>query len=306
MGHLIWTITELTDTIKQMQKNKFDCIVTLDGKRGIGKSTLGVKMASRFSQFKMHKDILFSRDDVKENIAVRDHAVLLADEMINVTYNRDFWSEQQKDILKILNMYRDNCNVLIACIPNFSDLDKQFRSLVKIRINVVRRGLAVIHTQNQSYYSNDQWDMKVNEKIESKWTRKRTYKPSYTKLTTYRGLLRFGDLGKNQRELYEKIKQTKRNVLYRDEEVVKKEQSIYDNMLERIKGGFVTRSILQETCLMNGLKYTVVVSNLNNRLKNEGNPSLNSYLSSDKDKSVHNITYNDNDDVGKKLKGYAV
>lgn len=304
MGHLIWTITDLANTIKKMQENKFDCIITFDGKRGIGKSTCAVKLASRFPQFKLTRDIIFSREDVKNELARRKGDVLLADEMINVTYNRDFFSEEQKKIIKILNMYRDSRNVLISCVPNFGDLDKQFRALVKIRINVVRRGLAVIHTQNQSYFSNDSWDMKINEKIESRWLRKRIHKPNYSKLTTYRGLLRFGDLGKKQRELYERIKEKKRNVIVEvGDENTDKVITLYDKMLERIKLGTFTKPMLLELCLVNGLKYVTVVSNLNNRLKNEGNPTLNNYLSLTPKGSVHNYStgVKDGDNVAQKV-----
>jgi len=110
--------------------------------------------------------------------------------MINVTYNRDFYVEDQKLLLKGLNMYRDSCNVFVGCIPRFIDLDVQLQRMCKIRITVVRRGIALIQTRRKAIYSTDPWDIRMNQKIEDKWSMKGTKNPRYSQLTTVRGIIK--------------------------------------------------------------------------------------------------------------------
>ena len=147
-----------------------------------------------------------------------------------------FTKEEQKKLIKMLNMYRDSCNVLICCVPNFYDLDKQFRSLVKIRINIVRRGLGVLHVPTQSAYCSDPWDLRINEKIERKWLQKNVFKPNYKRLSTYRGMIAFNDLTPNQREIYEQIKQEKRQHLISEDDLSeeKKERIWLEKFLDKV------------------------------------------------------------------------
>lgn len=276
MRWLIWSLGNVEEVLRRWQDNKFDGLIVIDGNRGLGKSTLGVKTALRFAplSFNMKTDIVFSREDVIKHLATRKRGIIIADEMINVTYNRDFHVDEQKKLIKMLNMYRDKRNILIACVPNFYDLDKQFRALVKLRLNVVRRGLAIIHMKNQSSYSADKWDMKENEKIEKSWLKKTDFKPNWKRLTTYRGVLKFGDLGAKQRRRYESIKEEKRNNVFRHLEIEKmakeaEQINVYDKMLERIKAGKLNKEGVRNICVINGMKYNSCVSNLNNRLKEE-------------------------------------
>ena len=110
----------------------------------------------------------------------------IADEMINVTFNRDFYDLDQKNVIKMINMNRDHCNLFIACVPQFQNLDTQIKNLCKIRITVVRRGLAIIQTPNRTIYVKDKWDQATNEKFEREWLQKGISKPTYSKLTTFR------------------------------------------------------------------------------------------------------------------------
>ncbi len=273
MASILWNVKTLAEVWRAWQENKFDGIVVFDGNRGLGKSTGAVKCALRFKEFKIKRDVIFSRDEVMKAMAKYHKGVIVADEMINVTFNRDFYGEEQKKLIKMLNMYRDRYNILIACVPNFYSLDSQFRSLVKMRINVIRRGLAVIHTPNQSSFSTDKWDSKYNEKIERSWIKKKSFNFNYKKMTTFRGVFKYTDLPRRQRELYEKIKEEKRSVLM-DGELDNKETSkdVYEDIIEKLKEGILNKERLLGYCVMNGLKYTNVVCMLNKKLKDQGVP----------------------------------
>lgn len=279
--YLLFNVKDIAALAKECQENKFDVIIVIDGRRGLGKSTLGYKLSGKISagkkgkeRFKPRRDICFTREDVCRKLATKIKGIIMADEMINVVYNRDFYNEEQKQLIKMLNMYRDSCNVLIACVPNFYDLDKQFRNLCKIRINVVRRGYAIIHTQNKSSYSNDPWEMALNEKIEKSWQMKRLKNPQYSKLTTYRGILKFGDLSPKSRIRYEAIKQSKRNVIFKydlDEED-KNKKGMYANMADLLLQNKIDNEELSKLALINNIDYTKLKGRLNVELKARGEP----------------------------------
>ena len=268
MAYIVWTIERLVKMFKKWQENEFDGIVVLDGNRGIGKSTLAYKLCSRFDDFKPERDIVFSRDDVINAFAKKRKGIIFADEVINVVYNRDFFAEDQKKLLKMINMYRDHCNILICCVPNFYDLDKQFRQLVKLRINVIKRKQAVLHSKNLSSFSTDKWDMKINESIEQTWLKSGISKPQYQRLTTFRGMIFYQKLSEAQEKLYKRIKDEKRVHLLENEKnnkPIDKWDKIYDDY----KKGITNDEKLKVWCDVSGEKFHNALSNLRKRAKDE-------------------------------------
>ena len=215
-------------------QNKFDCVIIIEGNRGLGKSTLAIHLARGVARemkrrgvkdykFNWRGSLIYTRKETKAFLQ-KWKGNGIADEMINVAFNRDFYNEDQKDIIKQLNMNRDHCNFFQQCVPQFQVLDNQIKNLCKIRITVVRRGVAIIQTPNKSIYSVDRWDQRINEKIERQWISKGIKNPHYTKLTTFRGLLRFPALREASEIKYQLIKDTKRNAVAQEEMGIGKEE----------------------------------------------------------------------------------
>lgn len=281
-----WTIKDLCECIYLMLLAKFDCVIFIDGKRGIGKSTLGYKIALRSdAEFSPEKDIAYTRDDVIKGLAQKIRGVILADEMINVAYNRDFYERDQKILLKALNMYRDHYNLFIGCIPFFDDLDKQMKKLCKIKITIIRRGIALIQLQSKSLYSGDPWDTEYNKKLEKKWKKN----PKYAQFSTVKGVLLFNDLTKKQRETYDRIKTKKRNEIYFETSELNNridfKTQMINNLYVRIKEKKMTRKEFNSIVLTMGESLTNVRARLNQRLRDEGlEDSLNKYLLSEEEK----------------------
>ena len=90
----------------------------------------------------------------------------MVDEAIYTAYKRDFQKGGQKELIKQLNAYRDHRNIVLLCIPNFWDLDKPLRDMCFLRIDIVGRGKGVLHKPLKSHYSQDNWDIYNNTKIE--------------------------------------------------------------------------------------------------------------------------------------------
>lgn len=250
----------------------------VEGNRGLGKSTFVYKLLSGLDvplPFKPKRDLVYTRTDTLKHLATKHGGVIFSDEMINVAYNRDFYQDEQKTLLKALNMYRDSCNVFVGCIPKFVELDKQIQRLCKIRITILRRGLALLQTQNATIYQSDSWDIKNNQRIESKWTLKGVKNPKYSQLTTVRAIIRFGDITERQREEYEAIKQEKRGQVfgdYQDGELLYEnpEKIFYDNLIKQAVAGKVTREVWDTLATVNGKKQEDMRRKFNQYLKDSG------------------------------------
>lgn len=274
MVKIYWTITDLATLMKNMQDNKFDCIIAICGSRGIGKSSMAVKLALKFPQFKIKRDIAFSRQDVMEQLTNKQQGVIVADEVINVVHNREFFSPEQNKMIKMLNMYRDSCNIFIVCVPNFLDLDRQFRNLVKIRIDIHRRGTGFVHFPIKSQFTDDIWCIKQCQRIQELWLNNKRMKPRYSFLPTYRGIIRFSDLSPKRREIYERVKQQKRNVLVTENMDINREKTktekLYNHMIELLDKKELKKEYIESMSKIMGIKLSAFINGLNLTLKNNG------------------------------------
>ena len=218
---------KMVTMIVQILQNKFDCFIVIEGNRGLGKSTLAIhlargvsrefkKMGSKDYRFNWKHTLVYTKKETKK-FWHKWTSTGIADEMINVTFNRDFFNDEQKDIIKMINMNRDHCNFFIACVPQFQTLDSQIKGLCKIRITVVRRGLCIIQTPNQTIYCKDRWDTATNEKIERQWVAKGIKNPHYAKLTTFRGVMKYPKLRDKSETMYQSVKDAKRNLVAKEE-----------------------------------------------------------------------------------------
>lgn len=287
MGKAIykWSVRRLCRMIERMLSQKFDCIIIIEGERGLGKSTLGylilkgVKHIIRQNpngseelgkiRFNPKKDILYTRKEIINAFNERWFSSFMADEMINVSFNRSFYEEDQKKLIRIINMNRDHCNLFVACVPQFQTLDNQIKNLCKIRITVVRRGVAIVQTKNRTLYNPDKWETHINEKIEREWFKSGRFIPKYPQLTTFRGVLRFRDLTPLERELYEEIKLNKRNIIKQEEAEQDKSNNPYDKLYQLLSNGNIPNKLMFDNlCSMMGVKPINAMSNIRIRMRN--------------------------------------
>lgn len=284
---VFWSLQDIADCLKKRQENEFDAIIFISGRRGNGKSTLGFKLCLKFNDkknkikiFHPWQDIIYSRRDLMKKIENYVKKVIMDDEAIRSGYKRNFQEADQKLLIQELNMYRDNFNIYVACIPNFYALDKDLRQLATMHIHVTERGLGVIHLPNENLYSEDPWDVKYNSKIEESWAKKRKtepdFKPPFYKLSTFAGYITFGKLKVKQEHLYKLIKATKRKAVFETE--IKKEagftdeenEKVMQKILEKVKNKELTKETYVQICSINNLDYDKSLRTMNKMLKKEG------------------------------------
>ena len=274
---LLWNIKDLVEVAKKRQENEFDVCIVVSGSRGNGKSSFIYKFLTRLGKFKPWKQQVYSRKDVITLLENQKFGNIFDDEAIRTGYKRNFFDEDQKILIQMLNMYRDNFNIYCAAVPDFYSLDKDLRALIKIHIHIIERGLGVVHLANEgTLYSDDCWDIAYNKKIEENWAKRKNmnpnYQPKYNRLTTFAGYIKFKDLTPNQRAKYKEIKLVKRKEVY-DREISNEDVQVgfYDRILDRlIKGEIKTKKVLQEICLSHGFNYSAVTRTINAKLTDRG------------------------------------
>ena len=288
MGHVVlnWSMKMMIKMIVRILENKFDAFIIIEGNRGLGKSTLAVHLARGISRefkkkdskdyrFNWRRSLIYTKKETK-HFWHKWRTTGIADEMINVTFNRDFYDPEQKDIIKMINMNRDHCNFFLACVPRFQTLDSQIKDLCKIRITVVRRGLAVIQTPNRTIYIKDKWDQATNEKIERGWVSKGIKHPQYARLTTFRGLMKFPPLREKSENKYQEVKNDKRNLVAKEElGIVDGDEKAdpVDTAIQNLKDGRVRNgTFLDGFAEANGFKPATFKEKIRRRLQDKGEP----------------------------------
>ena len=234
--------------------------------------------------FHPRKALIYTQDELLSFLASWN-SLSIPDELINTCFNRDFYSDKQKDIIKMISMFRDHENLTIGCCPQFQSLDVQVKNLTKIKITVKKRGIAIIHTPNPVIYCKDKWDQATNEKIEREWIAKKITHPNYSKLTTFRGLIKFPPLSKKQEAMYQKIKDAKRTVVVRDEMHIqmKDEDTPFGKFMKRLLDGSIRNGFTVDG-YAEGMGVTSVQlrSKVVNELRRLGKPTALSYFFWDK------------------------
>lgn len=283
---LKWSVRDIVEVIEGCVTNKFDVIICCEGKRGTGKSTLLYKIAMRLKRrgvvkFNPETSVVYSREDTLDLIANKKRYVIFSDEMINVTYKRDFFEHGQKQIIKGLNMYRDSCNVFMMAVPLFKDLDGDMRQLTKIKLSVLRRGIAEIRVQpdfqdileSQSQKNKNKWKYK-NKDLKMEPTKKV-------------GLVVYKDITPSQREIYEEIKARKRGQVFNNEDNIQADPMAdwYNKLHKQLISGNLTKDGFQAIVDMSGKKETSVRARLGMILRdNRDKFKISDYLKNAKPK----------------------
>ena len=296
----VYTIADLALIARERLKIKNDYFIAFVGAPGSSKSAGAYKFCHKIGAFdvvengetihagdyKPERDMVYLREDMHNLMKDRKLGIIHADELIRSAYNRDFASKEQKELVKMWNMYRSNRNVLAGCIPFFYDLDPDLRNLVDMRIDMVRRGVGIVHMRSNNFFSNDVWDTAYNKKIEESWKSKGKTKPNYWKLTTFRGIVYFGPLHPAEEIKYERIRDEKKKIAEQKDGPAagKDKPDFIANLISLGKMGRLSRQDIETMAPQNGYKYSQLLRYVNERLKDMGEDVTFSKLFQDIDK----------------------
>ena len=278
----IWSIKEVAELIDSRRNNEFDANVLVTGGTGLGKSTLINKILLRFEGFKQKKHQVYSRKDTIDLLKYQKKGFCWNDELISSGYKRTHYEKEQIDLIETLTQYRCNWNVFMGALPVFFTLDKELLKLFALNIDVIRRGVGVLHMRRSGRrYSDDPWDTKINAKLEEKWSAKTQRNPNfkipYHKYTTFIGYIYFNELTPKQKQIYEETRNLRKAIITTDAEA-KESSRFYENIINLLIEGKLDEFSLNNICIVNNKKVDYVRSMINRILKKQGKNSLKFYL----------------------------
>lgn len=272
-----WSLKELADLSKQRIENRFDANIIVTGGTGVGKSSFLWKFFHKFNDFKVEDKLTYSREETIKLIRDYKKSYCWNDEMISSGNKRKFYEVEQIELIEVLTKYRCNYNIFAGAVPVFFTLDKELLKLFGMHINLVSRGIAVLHLPKEGrMFSDDPWDVKINAKLEEKWSKLRQKNPDfkipYHKYTTFAGYIFFNPMTKKQEDYYEYLRDKKKGLLGKENEENSKDSKpdFYEKILEMLLEKKLDDVELQKMCVLNGKKYSNVKTHLNQLLKDKG------------------------------------
>jgi len=270
----IWSVKELAEVTKKRVENRFDSNIAVTGGTGMSKSTFLFKFFNKFDDFKIEDKLTYDRMEMIKLIRDHKNSYCWNDELISSANRKKFWNSEQIELIEVITKYRNNLNILGGAVPIFFSLDTQLIKLFGMHINMIDRGIGVVHLPRTGrMFTDDLWDVKINAKLEEKWSAKLQKNPNfkipYHKYTTFAGYVYFGKMTEKQEKYYEYLKNKKRG----DSEELKEEkpqENFFEKVLRLLREGKLDNKGLFLLCSYEGKKFSSVKVSLNRMLKDDG------------------------------------
>lgn len=114
------------DNIKYLQANNWDCLFTITGIEGSGKSTLSFICGQYLTDMTLTLDNIASgtQDAFNKLQKLPDKSTLIIDEAELMFASRDAMKKEQRNLIQILMIIRQKRMALILVCPDFFDLAK--------------------------------------------------------------------------------------------------------------------------------------------------------------------------------------
>lgn len=134
-------------------------MIVIRGEAGSGKSTLAQHIARALTPKFPVEHVLFNARQSHDLIHRLRRETIIFDEGANIAFNRTWNTEEQVELIQLLQTCRQNNNTLIWCTLDDRRLDNVIRDdLITNRCTVVRRGEAWVqryvrdwHTENHAW-----------------------------------------------------------------------------------------------------------------------------------------------------------
>ena len=200
------TIKDLAKEIKDVVRTDRDFPVVISGTPGEGKSCLAAQLCKIGDKnFAFSRNFIYGRKRWEKQIETLDrYSFLVSDESSNVGHKRDWMTEAQKRIIRVLDMCRDRNLALIFVLPNIWSLDSEILRRMKAWVFVGTRGIAHVFKPNyDNPFCKDPWYRKQNEKKLERWN------PATEpfKAKGYCDTIDFEDLSEEEWKVYLQVKE---------------------------------------------------------------------------------------------------
>jgi len=162
----------IVEIIQARTKDNMDSRTIIEGEGGIGKSYTALRLAelldSRFTQDPdgaIEQQVQFSASGYLEAVnRLSPGSVLIYDEPGQSFHHREFMSEANIILSKVMIGYRFKLFISFLCIPGLGLIDKDGKMLVKFLINVVHHGQCEVFKQLPQKFGGDPWWITITDR----------------------------------------------------------------------------------------------------------------------------------------------
>lgn len=222
---IIESLEGFAKLIHELLRSDRDVNLGIGGMTGEGKTTFTMALAKEYSKvsgvpWSMKKNMTWSRKEVMTWIdgekkssrdsktglkagQLQEYSMILADELFQMFYRRNWYEQGQIDAISTFNMCRDRHLLVAGNIPNFWELDGSFTSRIRFYVYIPKRGTAWVFEQENNPFCNDKWNTQENKKMFRK--KKNPYScPNFV------CEIKYPDMGSKEKKEYLKIRAEKR------------------------------------------------------------------------------------------------
>jgi hypothetical protein len=162
----------IVEIIQARTKDNMDSRTIIEGEGGIGKSYTALRLAelldARFTEDPpgaVEQQVQFSASEYMEAVnSLSPGSVLIYDEPGQSFHHREFMSEANIILSKVMIGYRFKLFISFLCIPGLGLIDKDGKMLVKFLINVVHHGQCEVFKQLPQKFGGDPWWVTITDK----------------------------------------------------------------------------------------------------------------------------------------------
>ena len=123
-------LQKLSEDMHRNVRSDYDNVVMIEGGEGSGKSNLAWNVIESYSPgFDISQTYVYNMDGIRERFAAEDYGggTFWMDETSQIASNRNWQSEDNKDLVSILEVCRSKHFSLVGCIPSISRADIYLR-----------------------------------------------------------------------------------------------------------------------------------------------------------------------------------
>ena len=123
-------LEKLAEDMHRNVRADYDNVVMIEGGEGSGKSNLAYQVIKAYNpDFDIKQTYVYNMDGIRERFAAEDYGgdTFWMDETSQIASNRNWQSEDNKDLVSILEVCRSKHFSLIGCIPSITRADIYLR-----------------------------------------------------------------------------------------------------------------------------------------------------------------------------------
>lgn len=132
-------LEKLAEDMHRNVREDYDNVIMIEGGEGSGKSNLAYQVIKAYNPyFDIKQTYVYNMDGIRERFAAEDYGgdTFWMDETSQIASNRNWQSEDNKDLVSILEVCRSKHFSLIGCIPSITRADiylREFRMRYLLR-----------------------------------------------------------------------------------------------------------------------------------------------------------------------------